>query len=291
MPSNYQELYKKIGKTKRDLGEIERCLKEGESLEKDLDKNAYQIEDRLKRAEEKAAKLKELEELRENLKQVTEFVEERKKALEPSKQKLKTYLGAELERRLVEKGWRISGNLPELRVGILSLEFLLTQGQVRIWYGPRIELLDRVELTTEALADSVIKTCENLENAGFKEEEPFLKLLFEAYDDLIKREGLEMGSNVPIILWLGQIAWRKQERNFLSDPRREYFKSYGRTQFSYDLSRLIQREYGPYGLRLVVASREQTKKKEDNLWVPTDSRGNGTHFSAVSFRRRSFNAQ
>ena len=68
MTYTYQELHKKIEKSRRDLAEIVKYLKEGESLEKDLDKNVFQVEDRLKKIEHNLAKLKGLEDLREDLK-------------------------------------------------------------------------------------------------------------------------------------------------------------------------------------------------------------------------------
>lgn len=282
----YQELRKKLTQDRRILGEIDKHLKDGEYLEKDIDKNAYQIEASLTKVEEGLIQLKELEELRQNLKNVKEFVEEKKKLLEVPKHKLKTYLGAELDRRLAEKGWQAEGNLPELRVGLLTLEFLLSQCLVKIWYGPKIELVNRTKPVIDDIANTVIKTYRDLDSASFKDEEGFLKLLLEAYNSLIRKAGLEFGANLPVIHWLREIAWHKQGKEFLIDPRREHFKGYGRTQLSYDLSRLTQRAYHTDELRLVVASREQTKTKEDNLWIPSNLRGDGTHFASVCFRRR-----
>ena len=183
MAFTYQELRKKINQSKRELAEIEKYLKEGESLEKDIDKNAYQIEDRLKKIEEKLSKLKELEELRKNLKEIKEFADERKKPLEYPKQKLRNYLGAELDRRFREMGRHIEGNLPELKVELLTLEFLLSQSQVKIWYGPKIELLGRSKLIVDDITNSVIKIYKDLESTGFKDEQAFLKLLFECLSD------------------------------------------------------------------------------------------------------------
>lgn len=284
MTSLYQELSKKINQNKRELGEIEKYLKEGENLERDIDKNAYQIEERLKKVEEKLGKLKDLEELRDNLNKIKEFVEEKKKTLEHPKQKLKNYLGAELDRQFREMGRHIEGNLPELKVELLTLEFLLSQSQVKIWYGPKIELLGYSKLIVDEIAQMVMKIYTGLESTGFKDEQAFLKLLFDAYTNIIKKEGLDLGSSISIIQWLGEITWDRQDKKFLSDPRREYFKNYGRTQLSFDLSCLKQREYGSYQLRLGIASREQTKKKEDNLWIPTNRKGDGTHFSSICFR-------
>lgn len=286
MAYTYQELSKKINQGKRDLSEIEKYLKESENLEKDMEKNAFQIEDRLKKVEQKVIRLKEMEDLRDDLKKVKEFILERKKMLEQPKHKLKMYLGAELDRRFGEKGWHIEGNFPELRVGVLTLEFLISQEQVRIWYGPKVELLGRSKLVTDDITKEAGKIYEELECASFKDEETFLKLLFDVYFGILKREGLDFGANVSIIDWLSEIAWHKQEKKFFADPRKEHFKSYGRTQLSYDLFRLRPREYRTYELRLGVASREQTKKKDDNLWIPRNSKGDGTHFAFVSFRKK-----
>ena len=38
------------------------------------------------------------------------------------------------------------------------------------------------------------------------------------------------------------------------------------------------------GLELGVAAREQASKKEEHLWVPTDDKGNGTHFATIASR-------
>ncbi|MGA1863424.1 MAG: hypothetical protein ACMUHX_00015 [bacterium] len=285
MKYTYQELRKKIDQSRKDLAEIEKCLREGEGLEKDLDKNVFQIEDRLKRVEQKVEKLKELEDLREDLKKVKEFVVEKKKILEQPKHKLKMYLGAELDRRFGDKGWHIEGNFPELRLGLLTLEFLLSQDQVRIWYGPKIELLSRSKLVADDISNIAGKIYEDLENESFKDGEAFLKLIFDVYGWILKKEGLDFGANVSIIYLLSEIAWRKQDEKFFSDPRKEHFRSYSRTQLSYDLFRLKQRECEGYELRLGVASREQTKNKDDNLWIPRSLKGDGTHFAFVCFHK------
>jgi hypothetical protein len=288
MASTYKELRKDINQRKRELADIEKCLKEGENLEKDIDKNAYYIENLLRKAEQRLAQIKELKDLKETLQKTEAFVAERKKILEQPKHNLRIYLGAELDRRFGEKGWKVEGNLPDLRVGLLTLEFLLSQGQVKIWYGPKIELLGRSNLVIDDMIDAVTKIYKDLEDASFKDEEAFLKLLFEAYGHLIKKEGLDFESNISIIEWLREIAWLKQGKKFLMDPRREHFHSYGRTQLSYDLSCLKHREYGPHELRLIVASREQTKTKDDNLWIPGHVKCDGTHFASVCFRKRVF---
>ncbi|MGA1876358.1 MAG: hypothetical protein ACMUIA_12190, partial [bacterium] len=223
MAVTYQDLRKKINLGKRELGEIEKYLKEGEALEKEIEKNAYQVEDKLRKIELRIARLKELEDLHASLANLKEFIRDRQKLLEQPKQRLKLYLGSELDRAFKEKGWPVQGNLPELKVGLLTLEFLLSEGQVKIWYGPKIELMDRTELVIDGIVNMVTAIFEGFDKASFQDEEDFLKLLFDSYHALIKRDGQESGTGIPIISWLGEIAWSKQDRKFLADPRREHF--------------------------------------------------------------------
>jgi len=286
MASTYQELRKRLNQGRRELAQLEKYLKEAEGLERDIEKNAYLMEERFVKIDERLAQLRDLKELREDLQRTHDFVEEKKRLLDPAKQRLRNYLGAELDRRFREQGWQIAGNVPELRVGLFTLDFLLTQGQVRIWYGPRIETLGKARLSIDAITDTVTVLHKEMEGASFGEEDEFLKLLFDAYGRCITREGLGHGATVPIIRWLGEIAWQKQDKKFLADPRREHFKSYGRTQLSYDLFRLKGRQYSAYELHLGIASREQTKRTEENLWVPQSPRGDGTHFASVCFLSR-----
>lgn len=277
---------KKVIAYKKGFSEIDKYLKEGETLERDIEKNVYQVEDRLNKIVLNMGHLNDIEAFTSVITDLKDFIKKKSEQLEEPKHKLRLYIGSELARRLNERGFKVLGKLPELKVGILTLEFLLSQSKVKIWYGPRIEMLKQCELALDDIVKTVLAVYEELNTERFKDEDAFLGLLFEAYRTLIRKEGKEIGANMPIIVWLSEIAWQKQDKRFINDPRREHFKGYGRTQFSYDLFQLKSREYRNLEIKLVIASREQTKHKEDNLWIPYNPRGEGTHFAYVCFRER-----
>ena len=104
---------------------------------------------------------------------------------------------------------------------------------------------------------------------------------------LARREGMktegEQPHAVPIGVVMQEMALLKQKRSFLIDPKKENFTSYGRARFSYDLARVKQKRLEEKEFRLVVASMEQTRKEETNLWVPKIHHGDGTHYAFVVF--------
>jgi len=74
---------------------------------------------------------------------------------------------------------------------------------------------------------------------------------------------------------------------FRENPRKDYYKSYNRADFSYDLYRI--KEYQSkntlqYNLCLRVATREFTKQRYNFLWVPDNESDKGTTYSHLYFK-------
>ena len=95
-------------------------------------------------------------------------------------EKERALLAGLVAKALQAQGLRVEGNLPLLKVGHLSLEFVFgTKGACNIWFGPMIIRLAVCGLDAEQLA---AKTCEfhsSLFAAG--DEQAFLKKLRKAY--------------------------------------------------------------------------------------------------------------
>lgn len=206
------------------------------------------------------------------------FYNKEKERIDNLKQQFKNKLGSELAAQLPEIN--LGGNLPELKAGLLTLEFLLSKNEVRVWYGPKVEFLSKKSLAKVNLAEFIKKTYGALETSGLKGD-MFLNLLWRSYE----KASTSLGGAVPLSKILEQMAWLQQRKPFLIDPKREHFKSYGRVQFSYDLFRTSKRTYNDYEFRLIVATREQTKDRKDFLWVPTNRHGEGGYFSALIFKK------
>jgi len=196
-------------------------------------------------------------------------------------EKERALLAGLVAKALQAQGLRVEGNLPLLKVGHLSLEFVFgAKGACNIWFGPKISRLAVCGLDAEQIA---AKTCEfhsSLFAAEF-DEQAFLKKLRKAYKLALTTAGKGDGDRVPIVALMTNMAFLMQKPTFLTDPRRESFTPYGRVEFAADLSRLKNRTIGEWTLRLDVATMVQTKRLEDHLWIPRNP--DGAHYATASF--------
>jgi hypothetical protein len=113
-----------------------------------------------------------------------------------------------------------------------------------------------------------------------------MQRLFEAYENWLKRSGQVSGTFAPITEILLEMSLISQPASFRADPVRRNFRDYSRIQFSSDLSKLRNPVFNDYRMKLVVATRDSTKKKVQNLWIPVLGGGEGgTHYSHILFKR------
>ncbi|MCD6319351.1 MAG: hypothetical protein J7M03_01585 [Candidatus Desulfofervidaceae bacterium] len=198
------------------------------------------------------------------------------------KEAYKTRLGSMLAAELPEI--KIVGQLPRLKVGLFTLEFLLAKNEVKIWYGPQYELVQKVNLTKADLASTLKELHKKLDSEGQKGE-VLVSSLWQAYKRILAERELNLGTPVSIKDIFPYLIWLQQKDDFWLHPKRNRFKEYSRMQLSFDLFRTPQRTYKDYEFRLIIASREQTRNKADFLWVPVNWQGEGYCFAAISFKK------
>lgn len=204
--------------------------------------------------------------------------------LQTSKGELKRAFGVSLESLLKEKGFELKGQYPELKTGFYTIEVDFDKAQASIWYGPKQELMTRrARLSSPEVAKQLEKFYKTLTERPLNEE-GFIKRLYESYLRTLSRVGRKDGEHAPILQVLADYVFFEQDKRFYTDPKREHFKGYGRAFFSYDLYRLHQRKLLGKELSLVVATRADTVRRENFLWVPTDDKGNGTVYAYLYFR-------
>ncbi len=177
----------------------------------------------------------------------------------------------------------VTGQLPELKWGLLRLEFKLAgpKREVLVWYGPKVAKLAAAPVDVDAVVAAARDARAALDRAPL-DPAAFVGELREAYESTRQRAGVEAHAPVPLLQVLRDLVMLRQPAAFLADPTRDNFHAYSRVQFSYDLYRA-----GPRGaLHLGVAAHAQTKRAEDHLWVPTSPSGDGTHFASLAVRER-----
>ena len=269
---------KQVKKAVSALGDLVEALKTAQrGLERGLDEEAPAVLDGLASATRAIRTLRRLPATLESLEpQLSALRTDTERAYEKSRARLV----AELDERLRQgHGLRLEGRLPKLSCGPLVLELAGgSKPEVRIHYGPQIALLDTVPVDAEKVAQAVASQLGSLEKDA-RPDEQFLDELCGAWRCAVARLDLGHRDKAPIIGVLAELAAGRQQPGWRADPVRTAYRSYSRVQFSHDLARLRVHRTGDHELVLTVATRDQTRRPADHLWV------SGTHYAYLAFRK------
>lgn len=273
-----------LAKAAKLAGRAAAAVAAAERLATDVERNAFTL---ARRAEKALTALAALGGFPETLERARQRAGTLRDAAESSRRRAQASIPALLSEKLAPAGLLLEGALPELRCGLLTLRFRpeAKKPVVEVFYGPGVARLKVLPVDADAVAKAVADAHRELA-AEPLDETAFLRALRAAYRVVFARRGEpDDGRPAPLPEVMAEFAFARQPARFRTDPVREAFVSYGRVRFSFDLFRLQRRELDGETLRLGIASREQTRKPEHHLWVPTDLRGHGTHFADLAFRR------
>jgi len=280
MPISTSELKEHLVKSGKMLQAVTRLVKAIETLEKNHVDNVHQIERMVANLQKIATSLPSNNETR---RMIEAWISECTSRLQTDKGELRRSFGISLENLLKEKGLELKGQYPELKTSFYTIEIDFDKAQASIWYGPKQELMTKAKLSPPEVTKQLDKVHKTVTGRPLNEE-GFIKRLHESYLRTLSRVGRKEGEHAPILQVLADYVFLEQDRRFYTDPKKEHFKGYGRAFFSYDLYRLHQRKLLGKELSLVVATRANTVRRENFLWVPTDDKGNGTVYAYLYFR-------
>ncbi len=265
----------------RHLGALADLVKSFPKLEKDLERHAFVLGASVREAR------KTLDSTRSSLAVLSHVPEELDRAegvAEQASSRVKDRLGLGIARAAEALGLPVSGRFPELKVGPLHVRLEPDAGRAELSMGAGGELLERVALEVDPIAAAMGKWHEELFVREF-DVEIFRSHVFTAVEraNLVSRRPPE--APVPISQLLVELNVVSQGPAFAADPSRRSFRPVGRAQVAARLFRARPLARDGRELRLVVATREQTRRKADHLYVPTDLRGGGAHFSSLQLRQ------
>lgn len=201
-----------------------------------------------------------------------------------AEEKIRKQFGVELENELGKLGFSLSGQYPELKAGLFTIELDFDRWKATLWYGPKQERLGQYQLSASKIASQIEKEKQKL--GSHLPEERLLEKLHEAY---YRASEKKHGVPVPIIKVLAELSCLLQSPHFLQNPKRENYRSYSRADFSYDLFRIRKCQSNTlfqWKLHLIVATRHHTRRRSDFLWIPDDENGKGTTYSHLQFEER-----
>lgn len=213
------------------------------------------------------------------------WLTEERTRLDDTKGKLIYDFGRLLEELLSKSGFRLEGNFPEFKVKFLLLETDMQTAKCKIWYGHKEEYLNTVPLNPESVHKAIASAYDKIARRNF-DDARFIESLYQAYGSHITKQRKQIGDEVGIINILLELNFQRQSPKFLANPRKNTFEEYPREYFSYDLFRLRKKETNDYALNLGTATREQNRRRESYLWIPSDESLQGNVYSTLSFRRR-----
>lgn len=192
----------------------------------------------------------------------------------------KNAYGAYLENLLKTKNLTLKGNYPDFKISFFTVRAKLVSYdsgdyECTIWYGPKKEKISDSSMVPSKLVEKIE---EILKNLGLnKPEEDIFSLFKEIY--LKMSEGLNT-KEIPIINFYEEVVKSLKEnlKQSSKGKKRDSFK-YSKADFSFDLYRLRK---GNFPIKLRIATREFTKRRNTHLWVPSDDKGNGSNYSHIS---------
>ncbi len=198
---------------------------------------------------------------------------------------LRASLARDVANAAEELGLVVSGRLPELRCGVLTVVFDFAQGRATLWFGPRVEKLTSVALDAASIGAAMAQAIERL-RAAATPPEAFVEAVHEAWTVAVvrARQSLQANPFVPLADVWRTWVWVRQSPRFHEAPSRARFEDATRAEFAYALG-AVRSTPTSRGLavRLRTATRQETRKRGGSLWIPQDRTGRGAHFSAMSF--------
>ena len=202
--------------------------------------------------------------------------------LDEVQKEIEKRFGLELNDALKKVNISLSGQYPDLKAGLFTIQINFESMSATLWFGPKQEYLFKCRLTVKDIVDKIINSTMEL---GCKLDSiEFARKLEEAF---LKQSTKLMSKAVPIIKVLTEFALSTQSSQFYQDPRRDNYRGYGRADFSYDLFKRVKLEPESIlskKLHLSVASLADTKKRQDFLWIPDDITGKGTTYAYLQFK-------
>ena len=193
--------------------------------------------------------------------------------------KLQSEFAMDLYNELQLKGMKLRGHMPKLKVSFYNMDVDFEKNLCNLTYGLDNDHIANLKINPREMSDYIGKVNQDLDKQ-YGDGRLFQNYLVKAYENNIAKAKTRAGK-VSIIDVLMEISLLKQGRNFRINPSRKNYSTYGRIQFSYDIFRLLNDHPSDIRVKLSTATRAQAKNKLNYLWIPKNSRGEGSIFSHI----------
>ena len=212
--------------------------------------------------------------------EVEEYVDAARSAIERQIERRGRSFGAQLEEELRPLSLKLTGQQPELKAGWFTIVIDFRSSSTKILWGPTSDVLAKPKKFSPAAVAAALQQIQQSLGARLSETD-LLDRMRQAYE----RVGGQGKMSVPLVAVLAEMAVLIQQPKWRADPRLENYTSYRRSDFGYDLFRLnrfLRENSGGPRLTLDVATRAETRKTSDYVWVPENDRGAGSRYARMT---------
>lgn len=193
--------------------------------------------------------------------------------------KLQSEFAMDLYNELQFNNLKLRGHMPKLKASFYNIDVDFQKNLCNLTYGLDNDHIANLKINPKNISEYMVKVNQNLDKQ-YGDGKLFQNNIVEAYENIISKAKTRAGK-VSIIDVLLEISLLKQGRKFRIDPSRKNYSTYSRIQFSYDLFRLLKDHPTEIRLKLSTATRAQATNKLHYLWIPKNSRGEGSIFSYI----------
>ena len=277
---NAKALVKDLGSAIKRLEKLREQLQDVDRFSRDLEGKAFAAAGALASAEKSANDAKQALAFVHNL---PGDLQSLRQVIDRAKSRLRDRVGAGIAEAVKDLGLPISGRFPTLQVGPFAVTLKPDKGISEIALGASGPVLAETSLEAETVGKAVADEYARWFADDF-DAPAFLDLAHRALSRATRVADQPANAVVSISAFLLELNAVAQSKAFCADPNLRRFKPYTRLMVSVHLFRARPLRGDDFEIRLAVATREQTRKKEDHIYVPTDLRGHGTNFGGLELR-------
>ncbi len=275
-----EELIQQIQKQKTLLAKLHESLKKIAVLEEDPAKRVSTLRKELSLIEKFEKELKLDATLLLNIQNI---LNKSREELKQKEEELKSKFGFNLEKSLKARNFNLEGNYPVLRSSFYTFVIDISADKVTIYFGPEMEKLDVTKAIPEIVVAALVKRHDEIVKRSF-DEKVFLRMIKSAYQMFLAQTQKKIGEEAPLPEIHALCSLLFQKEKFRKNPKKENFTEYSRAMFSYDLSQLKNRTIDKTDMRLITATRSDTRMSGDFLWIPaSDGTTRGETVSRIKF--------
>jgi hypothetical protein len=274
------DLLKNIDKYSLQVKNVQIALRNIAKLEPDPNKRLIVLEKEIKKIEKFLSEHQTYEEIPASL---STFLEEVTKEKDMIDRSIKMQFGSQLNTLLQEKGFKLEGNYPVYHASLFTIKVDFLLKKVEIFFGPEFESLAKCKTIPDDVAKALIEEYEKITQRSLNDE-GYLDQLLEAYRIALLQLKLPFGNEIPISELNSALTFILQPKKYRQNPKKATYTEYDRVLLSFDLSRLKSRRTENYELKLISATRAQTRNRYDFIWIPNGTSSmEGEVISGVKF--------